>query len=141
MADVIGTELHFKPVFGDMARRDCHYAGIVDEQVDAWKRGGETGGAVCHRCQARQIEWFETYLGAGMRRTDIRERLLALFHIARCDNDAGTRPGKRLGRFISDTARRAGNDRNTARLVRYVLRHPVSHGSSLCGAARAELLL
>ena len=66
MADVIGTELHFKPVFGDMARRDCHYAGIVDEQVDAWKRGGETGGAVCHRCQTCQIERFETHLGAGM---------------------------------------------------------------------------
>ena len=35
VAEMVGAELHFEPVGGELFRRP-HHAGVVDQQVDAW---------------------------------------------------------------------------------------------------------
>ena len=110
VAEVIGRELQFEPVVGQLPRRRAHDTGVVDQDVDRATLREEPVGERCDRFERRQIERVNTDAGTRRPLADARCCSLTLVEVADGHDDLGAGAGEAGSDLESDPVARAGHD-------------------------------
>ena len=145
VAEMVGAELELESVGGEAAFGQGHYAGVVDEQVEAAVRrkegfrGGADGG------KAGEVELGDLDLRRGgvifgNQGEDAVTGGLRFGQIAAREDDGGSGAGEFEGGVKADAAVGSGDVRELA-VLRGDLHRPLSTGAAMVRRTVAELLV
>ncbi len=102
MPQVVGPQLHVKPVLG-LPVGTGHDAGVVHQDVDLLLVVEQLLGTLFDGLEGGQVELFHVngVAGCGL---DLLGGLRPLVHIAAEDDDSGAARAQVLGSFLADTS-------------------------------------
>jgi hypothetical protein len=107
---VVGSQLHFEAVSGELSLGQSHDAGVIDQQIDRPFKALNSSDEICNRCEIGEIEALETQQRSGSQRPDFAEDPAAMRLVSSCEDDIRTCLGQGDGCFEAQSARCTGND-------------------------------
>jgi hypothetical protein len=99
VAEVVGLELELPALRGQLEVRQCHHAGVVDEDVQRARSARYEGG---DRGRVRQVEPDDVDRVVTRAGPNVGGRTLAGANVAHGQRHVGARPGQRPCRVDSD---------------------------------------
>jgi len=117
-AQMIDAKLRFKPV-GRFFTRRHHDPGIVQQHIEPRLRRHQFRGSA-NRLQVAQVQRHKTHVGFRIDGANIRHRRLRPFRRPATEQHPRAPAGKQLGSLVTQSAVRAGHEKDAPALVGHV---------------------
>ncbi len=125
MPEVVRRDLALVAVAGELALRQRHDAGVVDEDVERLPALREPRREGAHRGERREVERLHGERRARRGLQHLGLRLFAARDVAHGEDHLGARAPELERRVETDTAIASGDDDPLAILTRHLTRRPV----------------